>query len=192
MTTAVLLVLLGAFSRLLPHPPNFVALGALALFSGARCAGAAASVAGVVSLDPSLRAGVQPTDTLRKELVAWVRKDIGPIGTRMYYDVSGGEVTGERLRGKVLPGGGDLAIAAGRIAMQAAGGLAEAERRGGIHRRLVGGAPLGASLPRRGGLAGQGAQSAERSARSKKPRSLTPATSSAVLSTASSGTPAPL
>lgn len=36
MTTAVLLVLLGAFSRLLPHPPNFVALGALALFSGAR------------------------------------------------------------------------------------------------------------------------------------------------------------
>ena len=36
MTTAVLLVLLGALSRLLPHPPNFVALGALALFSGAR------------------------------------------------------------------------------------------------------------------------------------------------------------
>jgi vitamin B12 transporter len=36
MTTAVLLVLLGAFSRLLPHPPNFVALGALALYSGAR------------------------------------------------------------------------------------------------------------------------------------------------------------
>ena len=36
MTTAVLLVLLGALSRLLPHPPNFVALGALALYSGAR------------------------------------------------------------------------------------------------------------------------------------------------------------
>jgi len=39
MTTAVLpvlLVLLGAFSRLVPHPPNFVALGAVALFSGAR------------------------------------------------------------------------------------------------------------------------------------------------------------
>jgi vitamin B12 transporter len=32
----VLLVLLGALSRLIPHPPNFVALGALALFSGAR------------------------------------------------------------------------------------------------------------------------------------------------------------
>lgn len=36
MTTAVLLVLLGAFSRLIPHPPNFVALGALALYAGAR------------------------------------------------------------------------------------------------------------------------------------------------------------
>ncbi len=36
MTTAVLLVLLGALSRLLPHPPNFVAMGALALYAGAR------------------------------------------------------------------------------------------------------------------------------------------------------------
>ncbi len=36
MTTAVLLVLLGSFSRLLPHPPNFVAMGALALYAGAR------------------------------------------------------------------------------------------------------------------------------------------------------------
>jgi hypothetical protein len=36
MTAAVLLVLLGALSRLMPHPPNFVALGAIALYSGAR------------------------------------------------------------------------------------------------------------------------------------------------------------
>ena len=36
MTTAVLLVLLGALSRLLPHAPNFVPLGALALYAGAR------------------------------------------------------------------------------------------------------------------------------------------------------------
>ena len=36
MTTAVLLVLLGALSRLIPHPPNFAPLGALALYSGAR------------------------------------------------------------------------------------------------------------------------------------------------------------
>lgn len=36
MTTAVLLILLGALSRLLPHPPNAVPLGALAIYSGAR------------------------------------------------------------------------------------------------------------------------------------------------------------
>ena len=36
MTTAVLLVFLGALSRLIPHPPNFVAMGALALYAGAR------------------------------------------------------------------------------------------------------------------------------------------------------------
>ncbi|HMA18299.1 MAG TPA: DUF6580 family putative transport protein, partial [Thermoanaerobaculia bacterium] len=36
MTTAILLVLLGALFRVVPHPPNLVALGALALYSGAR------------------------------------------------------------------------------------------------------------------------------------------------------------
>lgn len=29
----------------------------------------------------------------------------GPIGTRMYYEISGGEVAGDRLRGKILSGG---------------------------------------------------------------------------------------
>ena len=36
MTTAVLLVLLGALSRLIPHPSNFAPLGAIALYAGAR------------------------------------------------------------------------------------------------------------------------------------------------------------
>lgn len=35
----------------------------------------------------------------------------GPIGTRMVYEVSGGEVVGERLRGRVL-GGGEWALIA--------------------------------------------------------------------------------
>jgi vitamin B12 transporter len=39
MTTAILLVLLGALSRLVPHPPNLVPLGALAIYSGARLPG---------------------------------------------------------------------------------------------------------------------------------------------------------
>ena len=29
----------------------------------------------------------------------------GPIGTRMYYDIIGGEISGERVSGKVLGGG---------------------------------------------------------------------------------------
>ena len=30
----------------------------------------------------------------------------GPIGTRMYYEVTGGEITGDRLNGNVLASGG--------------------------------------------------------------------------------------
>jgi hypothetical protein len=33
----------------------------------------------------------------------------GPTGTRMYYDVAGGEIIGDRLRGKIL-GGGEWAL----------------------------------------------------------------------------------
>ncbi len=33
----------------------------------------------------------------------------GPIGTRMYYEIIGGEVTGDRLRGTVV-GGGEWAL----------------------------------------------------------------------------------
>lgn len=33
----------------------------------------------------------------------------GPIGTRMYFEVAGGEITGERLRGTLL-GGGEWAL----------------------------------------------------------------------------------
>ena len=33
----------------------------------------------------------------------------GPIGTRMYYEVAGGDIIGDRLRGKLL-GGGEWAL----------------------------------------------------------------------------------
>ena len=33
----------------------------------------------------------------------------GPIGTRMYYEASGGEIIGDRLSGKLL-GGGEWAL----------------------------------------------------------------------------------
>src|SRR5262245_22582886 len=37
MATALLLIVLGALSRIVPHPPNAVAMGALSLYAGARC-----------------------------------------------------------------------------------------------------------------------------------------------------------
>ena len=36
MPFALFLIVLGVFSRLIPHPPNFVAIGAIALFAGAK------------------------------------------------------------------------------------------------------------------------------------------------------------
>ncbi|MFN2634120.1 MAG: TonB-dependent receptor domain-containing protein [Thermoanaerobaculia bacterium] len=50
MTIAVLLTLLGALSRLLPHPPNAVALGAIALYAGARLPRGRAFVVPVLAL----------------------------------------------------------------------------------------------------------------------------------------------
>jgi hypothetical protein len=34
----------------------------------------------------------------------------GPYGTRNFFEVTGGDVTGERLNGKLLTGGGDWAL----------------------------------------------------------------------------------
>ena len=36
MTTALTLICLGVLTRLVPHPPNFVPMGAIALYAGAR------------------------------------------------------------------------------------------------------------------------------------------------------------
>lgn len=47
--------------------------------------------------------------TIRVQLKPPVPIGPGPLGTRMYYEITGGEVEGERLRGKVL-GGGDWVL----------------------------------------------------------------------------------
>jgi hypothetical protein len=44
------------------------------------------------------------------ELAAPVVVGAGPYGTRTFYEVTGGEVSGPRLRGTVLTGGGDWAL----------------------------------------------------------------------------------
>jgi len=49
--------------------------------------------------------------TLSGNLLPPVPIGDGPIGTRVYYELSGGEVRGERLNGKVL-GGGEWALIA--------------------------------------------------------------------------------
>jgi hypothetical protein len=49
--------------------------------------------------------------TFRAMLKPPVPIGAGPIGTRIYYEVAGGEVDGDRLRGKVL-GGGEWALIA--------------------------------------------------------------------------------
>src|SRR5262249_25600468 len=36
MATAIVLIIVGVLTRFLPHPPNFVPLGAIALYGGAR------------------------------------------------------------------------------------------------------------------------------------------------------------
>lgn len=43
--------------------------------------------------------------TIKIELKQPLPVGAGPIGTRMYYDAIGGEVTGDRISGKLLSGG---------------------------------------------------------------------------------------
>ena len=47
--------------------------------------------------------------TLKAALSQPLPVGTGPIGTRVYYDVTGGEIIGDRIRGKVL-GGGEWAL----------------------------------------------------------------------------------
>ena len=48
--------------------------------------------------------------TYRASLKPPVDLGPGPYGTRSFFEVIGGEMTGDRLNGKVLPGGGDWAL----------------------------------------------------------------------------------
>lgn len=54
MTTAAPLILLGALSRLFPHPPNAIAIGAIVLSSVARLARRLALAVPLAALAPDL------------------------------------------------------------------------------------------------------------------------------------------
>lgn len=50
---------------------------------------------------------LEPLMTLRATLKPPAQVGAGPKGTRAIYDVTGGEFEGERLKGTVVPSGGD-------------------------------------------------------------------------------------
>mgnify|MGYP003481801159 CR=1 FL=1 len=50
---------------------------------------------------------LEPLLTYRAELAQPVAVGAGPFGTRQIFDVTGGSFEGPKLRGKLLPSGGD-------------------------------------------------------------------------------------
>ncbi|MGD9764148.1 MAG: DUF3237 domain-containing protein [Candidatus Binatia bacterium] len=48
--------------------------------------------------------------TYRAQLKPGVEVGMGPIGNRMFFEITGGTFEGPRLRGKILTGGGDWLI----------------------------------------------------------------------------------
>lgn len=52
----------------------------------------------------------RPLMTLRLNTAPMQNIGAGPRGTRLTFPVTGGSVEGDRLRGKVLPGGGDWVV----------------------------------------------------------------------------------
>ena len=52
----------------------------------------------------------RPLMTLRLDTAPTQNVGAGPLGTRVTYPVTGGSFAGDRLRGKVLPGGADWTL----------------------------------------------------------------------------------
>ncbi|MBW4674973.1 MAG: DUF3237 domain-containing protein [Desmonostoc geniculatum HA4340-LM1] len=50
---------------------------------------------------------LEPLLTLRVDITAPLEAGTGPYGTRLIFNIGGGTFEGGRLRGKVLPSGGD-------------------------------------------------------------------------------------
>ncbi|MFN6540753.1 MAG: DUF3237 domain-containing protein [Nostoc sp. EkiNYC01] len=56
---------------------------------------------------------LEPLLTLRVHIAAPLEAGTGPYGTRLIFNIGGGTFEGARLRGKVLPGGGDWILVDG-------------------------------------------------------------------------------
>ncbi len=53
---------------------------------------------------------LKPLMTIHFDLGTPLDLGVGPFGKRVIYEVTGGSFTGEKLRGTVLPGGGDWVL----------------------------------------------------------------------------------
>jgi hypothetical protein len=67
---------------------------------------------------------LEPLMTYRAQLRPPVEVGAGPLGTRTIFDVTGGSFEGSRLRGRILPSGGDWLLVGpdgvGRLDVRAA------------------------------------------------------------------------
>jgi len=94
--------------------------------------------------------------TLRLNTAAVQNLGAGPRGTRMTFPITGGSFDGDRLRGKVLPGGGDWVIKRAdgvleldlRITLQTDDGAFVHMTFEGIRDDAAAGAPYFRTLPR--------------------------------------------
>jgi hypothetical protein len=67
-------------------------------------------VASAASSDGSSAMQMRPLMTLRLTTAPTQNLGAGPGGTRVVYPITGGSFDGDRLRGKVLPGGDDWTV----------------------------------------------------------------------------------
>src|SRR4029079_4366698 len=83
-------------------------LAALATIAG--CAHVPVAVASPASADGKTATPSRPLMTLRLHTAPTQDLGAGPHGTRVTFPITGGSFEGDRLRGKVLPGGDDWTI----------------------------------------------------------------------------------
>src|SRR5438045_8053055 len=83
-------------------------LAALATLAG--CAHVPLAVPPPSTLDRNSNMRSRPLMTLRLSTAPTQNVGAGPHGTRLTFPIIGGSFEGDRLRGKVLPGGGDWVL----------------------------------------------------------------------------------
>jgi Protein of unknown function (DUF3237) len=100
------------------HAPTFQS-GATTIFAGVKKMGIRTGMAAGDAFKKQLQTQLVWEDAMNLELEFSYRAEVkmpvtlgaGPYGTRLFFEVVGGSFEGERLKGKVLSGGGDWLLA---------------------------------------------------------------------------------